>query len=90
MHFRFFGSNTRRHDEVGVQLTHWQQGELEELPELQATLSVEGRRSGDVVPVRLMAKVTEVGTLKLEAISVNSFDDNGEAERWHIELDVRD
>jgi hypothetical protein len=90
VHFRFFGSNTRRHDEVGVQLEHWQEGELEELPELQATLSVDGRRSGDVVPVRLMAKVTEVGTLKLEAISVNSLDANGEAERWHIELDVRD
>jgi hypothetical protein len=90
VHFRFFGSNTRRHDEVGVQLAHWHEGELEELPELQATLSVEGRRSGDVVPVRLLAKVTEVGTLKLEAISVNSVDDSGEAERWHIELDVRD
>ena len=88
--FRFFGSNTRRHDDAGVQLESWQDDELEELPELQATLSVEGRRVGDVVPVRLMAKVTEVGTLKLEAISVNSTDSNGEPERWHIELDVRD
>jgi hypothetical protein len=93
--FRFFGSNIRRHDAAGVQLDHWQDDELEELPELQATLSIEGRsveglRVGDVVPVRLMAKVTEVGTLKLEAISVNSTNSNGEAERWHIELDVRD
>lgn len=94
--FRFFGSNTRRHDEAGVQLDHWQDGELEELPELQATLSIEtqgasnGRRKGDVVPVRLMSKVTEVGTLKLEAIAVNSSDSNSEAERWQIELDVRD
>lgn len=88
--FRFFGSNTRRHDEAGLQLDHWLDGELEELPELQATLSVEGRRAGDVVPVRLMAKVTEVGTLKLEAIAVNSVDENGAPERWQIELDVRD
>ncbi|WP_372881147.1 Hsp70 family protein [Psychromonas sp.] len=88
--FRFFGSNTRRHDEAGLQLDHWQEGELEELPELQATLAVEGRRIGDVVPVRLMAKVTEVGTLKLEAIAVNSVDQNGAPERWQIELDVRD
>lgn len=94
--FRFFGSNTRRHDEAGVQLDHWQEGELEELPELQATLSIDangsanGRRKGDVVPVRLMSKVTEVGTLKLEAISVNSTDSHGDAERWQIELDVRD
>jgi len=88
--FRFFGSNTRRHDQAGVQLASWQDGELEELPELQATLSVEGRRAGDVIPVRLLAKVTEVGTLKLEAISVNSVDAEGSPERWHIELDVRD
>jgi hypothetical protein len=90
VHFRFFGSNTRRHDEAGVQLDYWQDGELEELPELQATLPVEGRRAGEVVPVRLMAKVTEVGTLKLEAISVDTTDSNGEPERWQIELDVRD
>ena len=90
VHFRFFGSNTRRHDAAGVQLDYWAEGELEELPELQATLPVEGRRAGEVVPVRLMAKVTEVGTLKLEAISVNTTDSNGEPERWQIELDVRD
>ncbi|WP_250655824.1 Hsp70 family protein [Alkalimarinus coralli] len=100
--FRFFGSNTRRHDEAGVQLDHWQDGELEELPELQATLSVDtaqsvesggastGRRKGEVVPVRLMSKVTEVGTLKLEAVAINSTDPSGNAERWQIELDVRD
>ncbi len=90
VHFRFFGSHTRRHDEAGVQLDHWQDDELQELPELQATLPVEGRSAGEVVPVRLTAKVTEVGTLKLEAISVNSRDDNGEPERWQIELDVLD
>lgn len=89
VHFRFFGSNVRRHDEAGVQLDHWQDDELEELPELQATLPVEGRRAGEVVPVHLVAKVTEVGTLKLEAIAVGSTDSNGEPERWQIELDVR-
>jgi hypothetical protein len=89
--FRFFRSNTRRHDNVGVQLDHWQDDELQELPELQATLSVTtGRLIGDVVPVKLMATVTDVGTLKLEAISANSTDSKGEAERWQIELDVRD
>lgn len=89
--FRFFRSNTRRHDDVGVQLDHWQEGELEELPELQSTLSIDsGRRNGEVVPVRLMARVTEVGTLKLEAISVNVNNNDGEKQRWQIELDVRD
>ena len=90
VHFRFFGSNIRRHDEAGVQLDYWPEGELEELPELQATLPSEGRRIGEVVPVHLVAKVTEIGTLKLEAIAVTSSDKNSEAERWQIELDVRD
>ncbi|MFT6896484.1 MAG: hypothetical protein ACJA13_000886 [Paraglaciecola sp.] len=89
--FRFFKSNTRRHDEAGLQLEHWQDDELQELPELQATLSIAaGRVKGDVVLVQLMATVTEVGTLKLEAISANSTDSNGEAQRWQIEFDVRD
>jgi len=90
VHFRFFGSNTRRHDEAGVQLDHWQDGELEELPELQVTLPTEGRRAGEIVPVNLIAKVTEIGTLKLEAIAANSIGNCEEAERWQIELDVRD
>jgi len=91
VHFRFFGSNVRRHDETGVQLDYWQEGELEELPELQATLPTEGRRIGEVVPVRLIAKVTEVGTLKLEAIAINPMAETSPhpAERWQIELDVR-
>jgi molecular chaperone DnaK (HSP70) len=93
VHFRFFGSSTRRHDEAGMQLDHWQEGELEELPELQATLPAEGRRIGEVVPVKLAASVSEIGTLKLEAIALDPHADkttDGEAERWHIELDVRD
>jgi molecular chaperone DnaK (HSP70) len=96
VYFRFFGSNVRRHDEAGVQLDHWQDEELEELPEIQATLPTEGRRAGEVVPVRLLAKVSEVGTLQLEAIAVSTHgktqtndDLNTKAERWQIELDVR-
>lgn len=90
VHFRFFGSNVRRHDEAGTQLDHWQEGELEELPELQAILPADNRRIGEVVAVRLLAKVTEIGTLKLEAIAVNSTDSDGNPERWQIELDVRE
>lgn len=91
VHFRFFGSNTRRHDEAGVQLDHWQDGELEELPELQVTLPTEGRRAGEVVPVRLSASVTEVGTLKLEAIGIDADgSDTNDTPRWQIELNVRD
>ncbi len=81
--FRFFGSSVRRDDRVGEVLERWDDGELEELPEIQANLPAEGRTPGDVVPVRLRAGVTEVGTLRLEAVPRDG------AEVWKVELDVR-
>lgn len=81
--FRFFGSSVRRDDQVGTVLERWDD-ELEELPEIQATLPTEGRTPGDVVPVRLRAGVTEVGTLRLEALPREG------TQRWKVELDVRD
>ncbi len=81
--FRFFGSSVRRDDNVGTLLERWTEGELEELPEIQASLPADGRNPGDVVPVRLRAAVTEVGTLRLEAMP------RAGKERWKVELDVR-
>ena len=82
--FRFFGSSVRRDDEVGTMIERWTEGELEELPEIQATLPADGRTPGDVVPVRLRAGVTAVGTLRLEAMP------RAGKERWKVELDVRE
>ncbi|EGQ8024856.1 Hsp70 family protein [Vibrio vulnificus] len=85
VNFQFFGSTVRRDDLAGTHLDHWDQDELEELPEIQVTLPVsEGRREGEVVPVTLASRVTELGTLYLEAIAA----DNGQ--KWHVEFDVRD
>jgi hypothetical protein len=81
--FRFFASNTRREDNVGVRLDYWTDDELSELAEIEITLPEEGRRPGEVIPVHLCAAVTEVGTLELQAVSQK---DNG---RWKIEFDVR-
>ena len=81
--FRFFGSSVRRDDQVGVLLEDWPADELEELEEIQATLPAEGRTPGEVVPVQLRASVTEVGTLRLEAVP------RAGAERWKVELNVR-
>lgn len=82
--FRFYGSNVRRSDTAGLLLEDWEPGELEELPPIQATLPLENRRPGELVPVRLAARVTELGTLCLEAIPRDSTD------RWRVEFDVRD
>ena len=82
--FRFFGSSVRREDQVGSVLEDWLPEELEELEEIQATLPAEGRKPGEVVPVHLRAAVTEVGTLRLEAIPFN-----GAKKSWKVELNVR-
>jgi hypothetical protein len=84
--FRFFGSTTRRDDRAGTTLDRWKSGELEELPPIEVTLPAEGRRDGDVVPVRLRASVTAIGTLLVEAIPITPRKDD---ERWKIELSVR-
>jgi hypothetical protein len=83
VHFRFFGSSVRRQDQVGTMLDYWSPDELHELEAIQATLPPEGRTPGDVVPVKLHARVTEAGTLELEAVS------SGTNERWKVEFDVR-
>lgn len=82
VHFRFFGSTTRRQDQIGDVLDFWGPDELQELNEIQATLPLEGRTPGDVVQVKLHALATEAGTLELAAISP-------EGQRWKVEFDVR-
>jgi hypothetical protein len=81
--FRFFGSSVRRDDQVGTVLEYWSNEELEELEDIEANLPAEGRTPGEVVPVRLRAAVTEVGTLRLEAVPRTG------NESWKVEFDVR-
>jgi hypothetical protein len=82
VHFRFFGSSTRRQDHIGDVLDFWGPDELQELNEIQATLPPEGRTPGDVVQVRLHALATEAGTLELAAVS-------REGQRWNVQFVVR-
>jgi len=81
--FRFFGSTVRRDDQPGTHLEYWEPAELDELPEIQVTLPAEGRTTGEVVPVTLASRVTEVGTLCLEAIPRDN------SAKWQVEFDVR-
>ncbi|WP_124096310.1 Hsp70 family protein [Burkholderia gladioli] len=81
--FRFFGSSVRRQDQVGDMLDYWSPEELQELEAIQATLPADGRTPGEVVAVRLHARVTEAGTLELEALP------RGSQARWKVEFDVR-
>lgn len=83
VHFKFYGSAIRREDPAGSLLDFWQPEELESLPDIEVTLPTEGRQAGQVVPVYLASKVTEIGTLQLEAVSVE------DGHRWQVEFEVR-
>lgn len=83
VHFRFFASTVRRDDAVGALLDQWSDDEISELDQIEITLPPENHKPGEVVPVQLAAEVTEVGTLRLEAVAKDT------GERWKIEFDVR-
>ncbi|MFT4192366.1 MAG: Hsp70 family protein [Comamonas sp.] len=80
---RFFGSSVRRQDAVGALLDFWGPDELVELQAIEINLPAQGRPPGEVVPVTLAARVTDIGTLELHAVPVG-----GQA-RWKVEFDVR-
>ncbi|MAQ18836.1 MAG: nucleotide-binding protein [Sandaracinus sp.] len=82
--FRFFGSSVRRDDAVGTLLQRWSDEELVELGAIEANLPAGDRRAGEIVPVRLGARVTEVGTLVLEARPREG------DQRWNVELSLRE
>ena len=63
--FRFFCSSVRRDDQVGAFISDvGRENDLIEVSPLEITFPAEGRVAGDVVPVRLRAHVTAIGTLK--------------------------
>ncbi|MCH9682937.1 MAG: Hsp70 family protein [Deltaproteobacteria bacterium] len=76
--FRFFGSPTVRHDEVGATRPP---ETLTELAPIETSLEGE---EGQIVQVRLHAHVTEVGTLELWAV-----EDAEPQRRFKLSFDVR-
>jgi molecular chaperone DnaK (HSP70) len=82
--FRFLGSTVRRDDAAGTTLERWSNEELEELAPLETALEVDGGRAGELVPVRLHARLTEVGSLELSCQSTR------DPRRWKLEFNVRE
>lgn len=79
--FRFLSSATRRDDQVGALVESWED-DLTELEPVEATLQWEGQE-GAAVPVRLEARVTEVGVLELWCVSRDG------THRWKLEFNLR-
>ncbi len=80
--FRFLTSTVRKDDQIGSLVEDWGD-DIEELGPLEVSLTLEGRED-QVIPVRLLARVTEVGTLELWCVS------RDEANRWKLELNIRE
>jgi molecular chaperone DnaK (HSP70) len=77
--FRFFSSTTRKEDAPATTVDP-QKAELTELAPIETTL--EGT-AGAIVPVKLHAKVTEVGTLALSAVETTT------QKRHKLEFNIR-
>lgn len=75
--FRFFGSAARTDDATGSVVDP---SDLSELSPIETTLD---GPDGQVVHVRLHARVTEVGTLELSAV------EEGSTQRWKLSFNVR-
>jgi hypothetical protein len=78
--FRLFASSVRRGDHPGDVVDD--ESELAELPPVEATVPAEDRTAGEVIPVRLRAHVTEIGTLELECVGE-------EGSAWRLEWNLR-
>jgi molecular chaperone DnaK (HSP70) len=82
--FRFFAAATRKDDGAGALVDADADGVVE-LDPVEKLVAADGeRKPGEMVPVRLEAHVTEVGTLELWCVAR---DGNG---RWKLEYSVRE
>ncbi len=82
--FRFFAAATRKDDTAGTLIDADAPG-LTELDPVEKLVAADGeRKAGDLVPVRLEAHVTEVGTLELWCVARDG------AGRWKLEYSVRE
>ncbi len=82
--FRFFAAATRADDKAGALIDADEPG-LVELDPVEKLVEADGDRvSGQLVPVRLEAHVTEVGTLELWCVARDG------AGRWKLEYSVRE
>jgi hypothetical protein len=82
--FRFFSSSVRRDDKVGTMLEEVAGNEeLEEVAPIETTLPAHDGDEGKLIPVKLQAAVTEIGTLELRCL------EKGGGGKWKLELNVR-
>lgn len=80
--FRFLSSTMRKQDQIGTLVEDWGE-EIEEQSPLEVTLHLDGQEDM-VLPVRLEARVTEVGTLEVWCVARDG------SQRWKLEYNIRE
>jgi molecular chaperone DnaK (HSP70) len=82
--FHLLDSNVRKQDQAGEMIEDWQ-GDIEEVTTMETTLpATEDEEGGNIIPVWLQSKVTEVGTLELWCVA------RDENRRWKLEFNLRE
>ncbi len=83
--FRFLESTTRKNDRIGQVLDEYTwPGELTETSPVSSMMEADGIEPGTLVPVRVLVKLTEIGTLEVWSVSVDG------KKRWRLEFNVRE
>lgn len=80
--FRFLTSPSRKDDPLGSLIEDWGD-DLEELSPLEVALPASEAQGQALVPVRLVSRITELGTLELWCVSRDG------THRWKLELNIR-
>jgi molecular chaperone DnaK (HSP70) len=78
--FDFLGATARTSDTVGTIIEDWE-GDIEPITTIETTLD---GTYGNVIPVSIQIKVTEIGTLELWCVS------RQDDKRWKLEFNVRE
>ena len=82
--FHLLASTTRKKDQIGEVVEDWEGG-IVEVTTMESVLSpAEEEEGGKIIPVWLLSKVTEVGTLELWCVA------RDEDRRWKLEFNLRE
>jgi hypothetical protein len=82
--FRLLASTTRPQDQAGEVVEDWDE-EIDEVTTMETLLPAEEpEQGGQIIPVWLQSKVTEVGTLELWCVA------RQDAKRWKLEFNLRE
>lgn len=82
--FHLLTSTVRKNDRVGEIVEDWS-GEIDEVTTMEAVLpATDAEQGGQVIPVWLQSKVTEIGTLELWCVA------RDDERRWKLEFNLRE